>query len=65
MTFPLFQPKGFRTTPAPRDYDGQRERGPALPAPVLAFQPNYESGIEFRIPEGLADDGAADRVGKR
>ena len=47
MTFPLFQPKGFRTTPAPRDYDGQRERGPALAAPVLAFQPNYESGIKF------------------
>ncbi len=47
MAFPLFQPKGFRTTPQPRDYDGQRKRGPALPGPVLAFQPNYDSGIEL------------------
>jgi DEAD/DEAH box helicase domain-containing protein len=44
--FNLYQPKGFRTTePPPRDYDGQRQRGPALPPPILAFEPNYDDGL--------------------
>lgn len=47
LTFDLYQPKGFRTRNRPRDYDGQRQRGPALPPPVLAFQPDYESGISL------------------
>lgn len=37
--FQLFQPKGFRTTYKNRDYDDQRSRGPNLPPPVLAFEP--------------------------
>ena len=45
--FDLYQPKGFRTTGTPRDYDGQRQRGPVLPPPVLAFQPDYDSGLEL------------------
>jgi DEAD/DEAH box helicase domain-containing protein len=45
IAFDLFQPKGFRTRSRPRDYDGQRQRGPALPPPVLAFQPDYDGGI--------------------
>lgn len=35
--FPLFQPKGFLSDWRKKDYDGQRQRGPALPAPVRAF----------------------------
>jgi DEAD/DEAH box helicase domain-containing protein len=41
--FKLFQPKGFVTAfQKPRDYDGQRQRGGAISAPILAFVPNYE-----------------------
>ena len=43
--FDLYQPKGFMTTGRPRDYDGQRQRGPALNPPVLAFKPDYASGF--------------------
>ena len=46
VTFKLFQPKGFVTTFSPRDYDGQRQRGPAISPPILAFTPNYESGLK-------------------
>jgi DEAD/DEAH box helicase domain-containing protein len=38
--FKLFQPKGFRSTYRPRNYDDQRARGPTLPPPVLAFRPD-------------------------
>ena len=44
--FDLYQPKGFVTTGRPRDYDGQRQRGPALNPPVLAFKPDYASGFD-------------------
>jgi DEAD/DEAH box helicase domain-containing protein len=44
--FDLYQPKGFMTTGRPRDYDGQRQRGPALNPPVLAFKPDYASGFD-------------------
>ncbi len=40
QVFKLFQPKGFRTTYKNRDYDDQRARGPNLPPPVLAFEPD-------------------------
>lgn len=40
LAFDLFQPKGFRTTHKERDYDDQRARGPNLPPPVLAFEPD-------------------------
>ncbi|OYW98861.1 MAG: hypothetical protein B7Z15_21685, partial [Rhizobiales bacterium 32-66-8] len=40
LTFKLFQPKGFRTTYKERDYDDMRARGPNLPPPVLAFEPD-------------------------
>lgn len=45
--FKLFQPKGFRTTYRPRNYEDERERGPMLPPPVLAFHPN--EGTEKQI----------------
>ena len=44
--FKLFQPKGFRTTYKPRDYDDQRARGPVLPPPVLAFEPDLGTARE-------------------
>ena len=48
MEFNLYQPKGFSTTPGqPRDYDGQRQRGPSLSPPVLAFKPNYDDGFSL------------------
>lgn len=45
-SFDLYQPKGFMTTGRPRDYDGQRQRGPALNPPVLAFKPDYAPGFD-------------------
>lgn len=48
--FKLFQPKGFRTTYQERDYNDQRARGPNLPPPVLAFEPD---------PAGARNEGAA------
>jgi DEAD/DEAH box helicase domain-containing protein len=45
--FDLYQPKGFRTTFNPRDFDGQRQRGPMMPPPVLAFTPDYETGFSL------------------
>lgn len=48
MKFDLYQPKGFVTTSGqPRDYDGQRQRGPSLSPPVLAFKPNYANGFNL------------------
>lgn len=46
FAFKLFQPKGFITTYTPRDYDGQRQRGPAISPPILAFTPDYEAGLK-------------------
>lgn len=46
-SFDLYQPRGFRTTYRPRDYDGQRQRGPVLPSPVMAFEPAYDDGFEL------------------
>jgi DEAD/DEAH box helicase domain-containing protein len=43
--FSLFQPRGFMTYWKARDYDGQRNRGPALPPPVLAFEPEYSDDV--------------------
>ncbi len=45
--FKLFQPKGFRTTLYPIDYDGQRNRGPTTEPPVLAFHPEYDKSIQI------------------
>jgi DEAD/DEAH box helicase domain-containing protein len=45
LEFNLYQPKGFITTYKPRDYDGQRQRGPSISPPVLAFAPDYQTGI--------------------
>lgn len=42
LDFPLFQPRGFMAHWRTRNYDGQRARGPALPPPVMAFEPTYE-----------------------
>ena len=36
--FKLFQPRGFRTTYIPRDYDDQVERGPLLSSPQLGIE---------------------------
>ncbi|MDB4108873.1 DEAD/DEAH box helicase [Porticoccaceae bacterium] len=46
-TFPLYQPKGFVTLGKPRDYDGQRNRGPSILPPILAFSPDYSKGLGF------------------
>ncbi|WP_135503049.1 DEAD/DEAH box helicase [Roseovarius aestuariivivens] len=40
--FPLFQPRGFMAHWKARDYDGQRQRGPALPPPVRAFEQEFD-----------------------
>lgn len=42
LDFPLHQPRGFLAHWRTRNYDGQRARGPALPPPVMAFEPSYE-----------------------
>lgn len=41
--FPLYQPRGFMAHWKARDYDGQRQRGPALPPPVRAFEQDYDA----------------------
>ncbi|MFY7926113.1 MAG: DEAD/DEAH box helicase [Aquidulcibacter sp.] len=41
VPFPLYQPKGFLAAFRRRDYDGERQRGPALPPPVMAFEQEY------------------------
>jgi DEAD/DEAH box helicase domain-containing protein len=41
--FDLFQPKGFMAASKSWDYSGERNRGPALSPPILAFQPDYDS----------------------
>lgn len=41
MDFYLYQPRGFMASWKTRNYDGRRSRGPALPPPVLAFEPSY------------------------
>lgn len=38
-SFPMFQPRGFRTLYRPADYDDHAERGPLLGAPQLGFMP--------------------------
>ncbi len=43
--FDLYQPRGFMAHWRPRDYDGQRSRGPALPPPVMAFEPGYSDDL--------------------
>lgn len=43
--FPLYQPKGFRTTYRKQDYENERARGPRLPPPVLGFTPDDGSGV--------------------
>ncbi|MFZ2028847.1 MAG: DEAD/DEAH box helicase [Vitreimonas sp.] len=57
LPFDLFQPKGFRTTHKPRDYDDQRARGPNLPPPTLAFEPDpnvarAERGASLNLTSG-------------
>lgn len=45
VDFSLYQPRGFMASWRTRNYDGQRSRGPALPPPVLAFEPAYDEAI--------------------
>ncbi|WP_432471795.1 DEAD/DEAH box helicase [Amphritea sp. HPY] len=54
--FNLFQPKGFRTTSKPFDYDGQRQRGPTIAPPILAFQPNYDHALNLGIAQVALTD---------
>lgn len=42
-TFPLYQPKGFLAAFHRKDYDGQRQRGRALPPPVRAFDVTFDN----------------------
>lgn len=46
--FPLYQPRGFMAHWRSRDYDGQRSRGPALPPPIMAFEPAYDDAAHGR-----------------
>lgn len=39
--FRLYQPKGFLAAYKRKDYDGQRQRGPSLSAPVRAFKQQF------------------------
>ncbi len=39
--FDLYQPRGFRTSFQPRDYDDHAERGPLLPPPQLSVGGSY------------------------
>jgi DEAD/DEAH box helicase domain-containing protein len=43
--FQLYQPKGFLAYFKPRDYEGQRARGPALSPPVQAFEQDFSAGL--------------------
>ncbi|OCQ02072.1 hypothetical protein AKH15_07045 [Vibrio parahaemolyticus] len=43
--FKLFQPKGFVSSSNPQDYSGQRQPGPAISPPKLAFQPTFEGNV--------------------
>lgn len=45
LPFSLFQPRGFMAFWKERDYDGQRSRGPALPPPVMSFEPQYSDDV--------------------
>lgn len=44
MEFSLYQPRGFLAFNKTQDYDGRRARGPALPPPIMSFEPEYEEG---------------------
>lgn len=44
LDFEMYQPRGFMAFWKARDYDGRRSRGPALPPPVLSFEPDYKEG---------------------
>jgi DEAD/DEAH box helicase domain-containing protein len=41
LPFDVYQPRGFMAYWKTRDYDGERNRGPALPPAVMAFEPTY------------------------
>lgn len=43
---PVYQPRGFMAWRSSRDNNGQRQRGRALPPPVLAFEPSYDGGLD-------------------
>lgn len=45
IDFSLYQPRGFMAAWHTRNYDGQRSRGPALPPPVLSFEPAYSEEV--------------------
>jgi DEAD/DEAH box helicase domain-containing protein len=55
--FPLYQPRGFLAWHRRKDYDGQRQRGRALPPPVRAFEQEY--GNEGCGPMKMAHDSGA------
>ena len=51
----MYQPKGFMTDRRPRDFDGQRQGGASIPAPILV-NPNINfdnaqrlSGADFIV----------------
>tara|TARA_R110000868_G_scaffold91194_8_gene252982 strand:+ start:23 stop:5002 length:4980 start_codon:yes stop_codon:yes gene_type:complete len=43
---PVYQPRGFMAWGSARDNTGQRQRGRALPPPVLAFKPSYDGALD-------------------
>ena len=46
-SFDLYQPRGFRTSFAPRDYNDHAERGPLLPPPQLSV--GHNEADSFRV----------------
>jgi len=43
---PVYQPRGFMAWGTARDNTGQRQRGRALPPPVLAFEPSHDGNLD-------------------
>jgi len=57
--YPMFQPKGFRTTYHPRDFDDQTDRGPMLPPPQLAFSAREPETFKLGCIAGVVRRGAS------
>lgn len=53
-SFDLYQPRGFRTNFAPRDYNDHAERGPLLPPPQLSVGHNEAASFRVRCLHALS-----------
>ncbi len=52
--FDLYEPRGFRTSFLPRDYDDHAERGPLLPPPQLAVGSHEPSSAQVLCLEAVS-----------